>query len=179
MTLVEIMVSFGIFALLASAVMAGLVQSNKISLSNLSQSYAQAVAQSVVEEVVRTSPTLLADSAESSINIKVAQLTSSNSTSIEDFSLPWAANDTTFTSIGTTSKGILTDAAYVASSNTIRPERFMKMNLNLRRDVENSSNRIRITLRYQWEVPDRRKRDGTPLYLSGEIRTVRSTALRF
>ncbi|MGH8021650.1 MAG: hypothetical protein ACREIA_25870, partial [Opitutaceae bacterium] len=81
--------------------------------------------------------------------------------------------------IGTSSAGILTDAAYIADSNTIRTQRFMPMQVNLERTVEETDNRVRITLRYRWAIPDRKAADGSPIYLSGELRTIRSTALRF
>lgn len=179
MTLVEVMISFAIFAFAATAVMSGLIQAHKLSSSNLAQSYAASMAQSLMEEVIRVSPSVLADPDETSISIKLATLRSGNYTSIDNFSLPWSTSSTTYTSIGTTTDGILTDAAYEADSNTIRPERFMHMRVNLQREIESTNNRVRITLRYQWEVPDRKQANGDPLYLSGEIRTVRSTALRF
>jgi hypothetical protein len=133
----------------------------------------------VIEEVIRVPPSMLADLTLTEIEVKLAQLTDQNYTSLEDFNLPWATDDTTFTEIGTTAAGILTDAAYIADSNEIRPERFMRMRLNLQREIESNQNRVRIVLRYQWEVPDRQGANGDPIYLNGEIRTVRSTALRF
>mgnify|MGYP006213538539 CR=1 FL=1 len=113
------------------------------------------------------------------MTIKLATLTPNNLTSMNDFSLPWSENSSTYTGIGTTSEGILTDAAYMADSNTIRTQRFMPMRVNLEREIEANSNRVRIILRYQWAIPDRRAADGSLMYHSGELRTVRSTALRF
>lgn len=179
MTLIEVAVSFAIFAFLATGVVAGIIQARRLSESNLAQSYAHSTAQAVMEEVIRVPPSMLADEALTAIDVKLAQLTDLNYTSLEDFSLAWAADDTTFVEIGTTDAGILTDAAYIANSNTIRPERFMRMRLNLQRTIESNQNRVRIVLRYQWEVPDRKGTNGAPIYLSGEIRTIRSTALRF
>lgn len=179
MTLVEVMVSFAIFAFAATAVVAGLIQTQKLSMSNLSQSYAQSTAQAVIEEVIRVPPSQLSDPDLTEITIKLATLTSSNYTSIDDFTIPWSTSATEFTEIGTTSAGILTDAAYIADSHTIRPERFMRMQINLQREIEAANNRVRITLRYRWAVPDRSNSDGSPIFLSGETRTIRSTALRF
>jgi type II secretory pathway pseudopilin PulG len=179
MTLIEVAISFGVFAIVAAGVVAALIQGRKISESNLAQGYAHSTAQAVMEEIIRVPPSMLADPTLTGIEIKLAQLTSSNYTSLEDFTLNWANDDTTFVEIGTTSSGVLTDAAYIANSNTIRPERFMKMRVNLRREIESSQNRVRITLRYQWQVPDRIGASGAAVYLSGELRTVRSTALRF
>lgn len=179
MTLVEVMVSFGIFAFAATGVVASIVQVRKLAYSNLSQGYAYAAAQSVLEEIIRIPPARLADPDETSVTVKLATLTSKNLTSMTDVELPWSEGATTFTDIGTTSEGILTDAAYIADSNTIRTQRFMRMRVNLERTIEDSNNRVRVTLRYQWAIPDRKAGDGSPLYLAGELRTIRSTALRF
>ena len=92
--------------------------------------------------------------------------------------LPWATDAATFTDIGPNADGILTDAAYVASSNVIRPERYLLMRVNLQRVIDSSEDRVRIVLRYQWAAPDRLAAS-TPQYLSGELRTIRSRALRF
>jgi type II secretory pathway pseudopilin PulG len=179
MTLIEVAVSFTVFAVAATGVVASLIQARRLSESNLAQGYAHSTAQAVIEEVIRVPPSMLADLTLTEIEVKLAQLTDQNYTSLEDFNLPWATDDTTFTEIGTTAAGILTDAAYIADSNEIRPERFMRMRLNLQREIESNQNRVRIVLRYQWEVPDRQGANGDPIYLNGEIRTVRSTALRF
>lgn len=178
MTLVEIMVSVFIFSIAAGAVLAAFLMTRKIAVSNLSESFAQITAQSIIEQIIRIPPTVLADSAQSSVEIKLPTLTSTNRTSMPSYSLPWASASTDYTSIGSTN-GILVDAAYIAASNTIHPERYMKMKVNLQRTIENSENRVRIVLRYQWEIPDRKKTDGTSIYLTGQITTIRSMALRF
>jgi prepilin-type N-terminal cleavage/methylation domain-containing protein len=179
MTLIEMTVSFTIFAVAATGVVASLIQARKLSESNLAQGYAHSTAQAVIEEVIRVPPSMLADETLTSIDIKLARLTDTNCTALEDFTLSWATDDTTYVEIGTTEAGILTDAAYVADANEIRPERFMRMRLNLQREIETDQNRVRIVLRYQWEIPDRRGANGDPIFLDGEIRTIRSTALRF
>lgn len=179
MTLVEIMVSFGIFAIVAGGVIASLLHTQRLAASNLSQTYAHATAQSIIEEIIRLPPAILADPAETEVAIRVASLTSTNRTALDEFSLPWATTSTDFTAIGSTAEGVLMDAAYIESSNIIRPERYMLMRLNLQREIESADHRVRIVLRYQWAVPDRKSSDGSPLYLSGEIRTFRSMALRF
>lgn len=178
MTLVEVMVSVFIFAIAAGAVLASFLMTRKIAISNLAESFAQTTAQSIIEQIIRVSPTILADATQTEVEIKLPTLTSENYTSMPSYTLPWASDATTFTDIGSTN-GILVDAAYIAASNTIHPERYMKMKVNLQRTIESSDNRVRIVLRYQWEIPDRKKADGTPIYLTGEIRTVRSMALRF
>ena len=178
-SLVEVVIAFGIFTVLAGGVVGSFIQARKYSESNLSQAYAHSMAQAILEELIRVPANVLSDTTVSAVTIKLARLTDQNYTAMDDFTLTWATDDTTFQEIGTTDAGILTDAAYIANSNTIRPERFMRMRLNLQRVSESNQNRVRIILRYQWEVPDRRAPDGGPLFLSGGLRTVRSTALRF
>lgn len=179
MTLVEVAVSFSVFAVAATGVVASLIQARRLSESNLAQGYAHSTAQAIIEEIIRVPPSMLADDTLMSIEVKWAKLTDLNYTSLEDDDLPWATDDSTYTEIGTTAAGILTDAAYIADSNEIRPERFMRMRFNLQREIESNQNRVRIVLRYQWEVPDRKGTNGDPIFLNGEIRTIRSTALRF
>lgn len=179
MTLLEIMVSMFLFAIMATAMLAAFLHTRKLAVSNLSQSFAQTTAQSIIEQIIRVPPSVLADTNQTAVEIRLPALTATNLTTMPAYSIPWAATATDFTEIGTAGKGLLTDAAYIASSNTIRPEDYMHMRVNLQRTVEATENRVRIALRYEWELPDRRRADGTPLYLSGEIRTMRSMALRF
>jgi type II secretory pathway pseudopilin PulG len=179
MTLVEVMVSFGIFAFAATGVVSGILQVQRLSLGNLAQSYAHTTAQSVMEELVRMPPSRLADAAQTSVAIKLPTLTTANKTTFVDFELPWSSDATTFTNLGSNSAGVLTDAAYIADSNTIRPDRYLPMRVNLQRTIENDTNRVLVVVRYQWQIPDRKTSSGAPIFLSGELRTVRSFALRF
>ncbi|BET68110.1 hypothetical protein ASA1KI_30280 [Opitutales bacterium ASA1] len=179
MTLVEVMVSFGIFAFAATGVVSGILQVQKLSLGNLAQSYAHSTAQSVMEELIRMPPARLADATQASVAIKLPTLTSANTTTFVDFELPWASDATTFTNLGSNSAGVLTDAAYIADSNTIRPDRYLPMRMNLQRTIETDNNRVLVVVRYQWQIPDRKTSSGASIFLSGELRTVRSFALRF
>lgn len=178
MTLVEVMVAATLFTLVATGVTSCFIQAMKYSESNLAQGYAQQVAQSIIEQVISVPPNLLFDTNETTIAITLPDLNDDNHTSMPQIALPWAADATTFTEIGPDAEGILTDAAYVAASNVIRPEKYLRMRINLQREIESSEHRVKIVLRYQWAAPDRLGAT-TPHYLSGEIRTIRSKALRF
>lgn len=179
MTLVEIMVAVGLFALVAGGVISCLIQTLKFSESNLAQSYAQSIAQSIMEQVISNPPSLLCSGTETQVEITLPALNSSNYTTMPGLMLPWSTTATSFTDVGPTTQGVLSDAAYIASAHIIRPERYLRMRVNLQRTVETNDNRVRIVLRYQWAIPDRTGAAGAPIYLSGEIRTVRSMALRF
>jgi type II secretory pathway pseudopilin PulG len=178
-SLVEVMVSFAIFGLAASGVLASLIQARKVSASNLSQSYAQSTAQSVIEQIVSLPPNTLADATTTTAEIKLATLTDNNFTELSDFVIPWATDSDDFTDLGVDAVGVLTDAAYVADAGTIRPERYMRMMVNLQRDIQFAEGRVHIVLRYRWAIPDRLGNDGDPIYLEGRITTIRSMALRF
>jgi prepilin-type N-terminal cleavage/methylation domain-containing protein len=181
-SLIEIIVAMFILAMVATSTIAALVQSQKLAESNLSQAFAEVTAQSIIEQLVAQPFALLTDPGATSIVIKLPGLNASNRTTMDDFQLPWAANDTTFTAVGAPdpNKGVLIDAAYIRESNTIRPERYLPMRMNLRREIAESATerRVVLTLRFQWAVPDRRT-GGTPIYLNGELRTVRSSAESF
>lgn len=178
MTLVELMVSATLFTLVAGGVISCFIQAMKYSESNLAQTYAQQVAQSIVEQVISVPPGLLFDPDQTQIQITLPSLNSSNYTSMPDIVVPWAADSTTFTEIGPSAQGVLADAAYVASSRIIRPQRYLRMRINLQRELELSENRMKVVLRYQWAMPDRLGAPA-PQFLNGEIRTIRSMALRF
>jgi type II secretory pathway pseudopilin PulG len=179
MTLVEVMVSIAIFAVMASSLLAGFLFSLRLSENNLAQAYANSTAQSVVEQIVCVSPALLTSSTEAGVEIKVPVLNDSNYTTMPAFTLPWATDDTTYTTVLTSPQGVLADAAYVAASQTIRPERYLPIEFNLQRTIQSDLTSVHILLRYRWQIPDRRNADGTPIWLSGELRTIRSKALRF
>lgn len=176
MTLVEVMVAATLFTVVATGVTSCFIHVLKYSESNLAQSYAHQVAQSIIEQVISVPPSLLADPAETGVDINLPELTAANVTTMPRVTLPWAADATTFTEIGDESEGILTDAAYIAATNVIRPERHLPMRVNLQRIIDASEHRVKIVLRYQWAAPER---NGNVRYLSGEMRTIRSLALRF
>jgi len=57
----------------------------------------------------------------------------------------------------------------------IRPRRYMKMGVNLARSIDSSGSMVAITLKYQWEVPNKKASNGIdPVYLTREIRFVKS-----
>lgn len=180
MTLVEVMVAATLFTLVATGVVSCFIHVLKLSESNLAQSYAHQVAQSIMEQVISIPPGRLTDEDETEIQITLPALNDDNYTTMPDLVIPWAANDTTYTEIGPAAEGVLADAAYVADSNIIRPEKYLRMRVNLQRTIESSEHRVKIVLRYQWVPPDRRGGSGDGAnFLAGEIRTIRSMALRF
>jgi type II secretory pathway pseudopilin PulG len=179
LTLVEVMVSVGLFAILASSLLAGFLFTRRASENNLAQGYAHSTAQSVVEQIVCVSPTFLTSATETGVEIKMPVLNTANFTTMPSFTLPWATDSSTFTEVLTSPEGVLVDAAYIAASQTIRPERYMPIEFNLQRVIPDDLSRVHIVLRYRWQIPDRRNTDGTPIWLSGELRTIRSKALRF
>ncbi len=177
-SLVEVMIAFGLFTLVAGGVLACFIHSEKNARSNLARAYAEMTAQSLIEQIVRLPTSTLMNTTETEVEIILTTLTSTNRTTMDPFLIPWSTDSTTFTQLGG-SGGILLDAAYIESSNIIRPERYMRMRVNLERTINSGDGRVAVTLRYQWEIPDRRSSTGTGIYLSDEIRTVRSTVASF
>jgi prepilin-type N-terminal cleavage/methylation domain-containing protein len=182
-SLVEIMISMAVLSMMIGGVFVALIQTQRLAESNLAQAYAEVTAQSIIEQLIAQPYTVLSDTTLTSVTIKLPSLNEDNETVMEDFELEWAANANDFEAIGTPDpdQGVLTDVAYIRESNTIRPERYLRMRVCLLRDTTaNSINnrRVPLTLRYQWAAPDRRI--GTePVYLTGELRTVRSSASSF
>jgi hypothetical protein len=176
------MISIGIFGLVAGGVMASMLYSQRLAESNLAQSYAGITGQSIIEQIVRLPADTLTDETATGVEILIPFVTTGNNTSLERISVPWSTSDDTFTEIGPDgdpTKGILVDAAYIPASQQIRPERHMRFRVNLQRTIERSDHRVGLVLRYQWEVPDRKGTGGTPVFLSGILTTVRSTAVSF
>lgn len=181
-TLVELMISMGIMAIVAGGVMANMLYSQRLAESNLAQSYATITAQSIIEQVVRLPAETLKNEAITGATILIPFVTESNKTKMERISVPWSASDSEFTDIGPDadpSQGILVDAAYIPAGQQIRPERYMRFRVNLQRTIEESEHRIGIVLRYQWVVPDRRGTGGAPVFLENTLTTFRSTAVSF
>ena len=179
LTLLEVMASMAIFAFSAGGIIAGLMHARRISEDNLAQTVAQAVGQGIIEQVVSVHPSRLSDTGETTVQIKLPELTDTNYTSMPFYTIPWATSDTAYTQIGTQNVGMLIDAAYISERNEIRPERYLRMEINLQREVRAADNRIHLVLRYRWAVPSKTLVSGAPVYRNGEIRTIRSTALRF
>lgn len=181
MTLIEAVVSLSLLTVIAGSVVSGLTFSRKMAESNLAQSYAQMTAQSIVEQIVRVPTAILEDTTETGVRILIPFVTTDNTVTMEDVEIPWATTEA-YSDLGPAEDptlGVLVDAAYIANGNVIRPTRYMKMRVNLQRIVEATEARTTIQLRYQWEIPDRKASDGSPIYLSGELRTVRSKAVSF
>jgi type II secretory pathway pseudopilin PulG len=71
MTLAEVMISVGLFAVVASALLSGLLFTRRLSKNSLAQSHAHSTVQSVVEQIVCNAPQLLANATETGIEIKM------------------------------------------------------------------------------------------------------------
>lgn len=169
-------------AIVAGGIMSSLLYSQRLSESNLSQSYAAITAQSIIEQIVRLPADTLKNESITGVTILIPFVTDFNKTEMERISVPWSASETEFTEIGPEedpSIGILLDAAYIAEGHQIRPDRYMRFRVNLQRTVEESEHRIGIVLRYQWAVPDQRGPGGAPVFLENTLTTFRSTAVSF
>jgi len=175
MTLIEIMVAFTLFAIMASGVAATLVQMRKEAESNISQATAQVIAQGIVEQLQFVPYNALCNA--SSVDLKLIGVSSGNLADIQTFTVTWAS-DATYTAIGEVSggvtKGVVLDADYKSGSTTIRPKRYMKMNVNLQRSVDIVNGNASVILSYQWQLPDRNI--GAPVFITKEIRVIRSQA---
>jgi len=172
----------GILSIVAGGVMSSVLYSQKLAESNLAQSYASLTAQSVIEQIVRLPADTLTDAGATSVTVLIPFVTSSNKTSMSRIPIPWSTEEDEFTDVGPIddpTEGILVDAAYIPSGQIIRPERYMRFRVNLQRTVETSEHRVTIVLRYQWAAPEQRGSGGTPVFLSGILTTVRSTAVSF
>lgn len=172
----------GILVIAAGGVLSSMLYSQKLAQSNLSQSYAELTAQSIIEQVVRLPADILGDNSAPGVPVLIPFVTTGNNTVLERVTIPWATDEDDFVDFGSAtnpSRGILVDAAYIPDGHVIRPERYMRMRVNLSRINEPAEHRITIVLRFQWEVPDRKNADGTPVFLGSQLTTVRSTAVSF
>jgi hypothetical protein len=186
MTLTEIMVAFGVFAIMALGSLTALIQTRKMSEDNVAQATAAVIAQGIIEQVQLNGYDAIADTAGTpNLELKFTGANTNNLASIQQYNLPWAADATTFTAIGArvnpddeTSAilGVLLDLDYKVGSKVVRPGRYMKMRVNMRRTVHSGDDNVEIVLTYQWEPPSRNALPGNNVYLTREIRTIRSQA---
>jgi len=121
------------------------------------------------------------------VPLKFIGVANDNHAAVQNFSLYWATNTTAtpFTQIGeredpnvltSAIRGIVLDVEFQDSAGVlIRPRRYMKMGVNLARSIDSSGSMVAITLKYQWEVPNKKASNGIdPVYLTREIRFVKS-----
>lgn len=193
MTLLEVMVSFIIFTMVAMGTLTAVVQSRKMSEDNVAQATATVIAQGILEQVqlatwdTLTDPTLTDTTQPNYLNLalRFAGTSTSNLASIQQFQLPWETDATIFDPIGAYNtindptsgvKGILIDTEYLVASTVLRPPRFMKMQVNLARTIHTNEHNIEVVLTYRWQPPSRNLGTGTPTWLTRQLRTIKSEA---
>ncbi len=179
MTLVEVMVAFSLFTIMAMGTIQALLQTRKMSENNVAQATAAVIAQGIIEQIQLDGYTDITTGP--SLPLKFINTDSTNLAIVQQFALSWAPNTTTFTDIGavdTTNSalpviGVLLDLDYVNGINVIRRKNYMKMRVNLTRNVHTADDNVEIILTYSWQP-----RTGAAFggYLTREIRTIRSQA---
>lgn len=186
MTLTEIMIAFGIFAIMSLACITALLQTRRMSEDNVAQATAAVIAQGIIEQVQLNGYEAIADTATSpNLELKFTGTNTNNLASIQQYDLPWASDATTFTQIGARADpedpasavlGVLLDLEYKSGPKVVRPARYMKMRVNMRRTVHAGDDNVEIILTYQWQPPSRNALSNQNVYLTREIRTIRSQA---
>jgi Tfp pilus assembly protein PilV len=186
MTLTEIMIAFGLFSIMALGSLTALLQTRKMSEDNVAQATAAVIAQGIIEQVQLNGYDAISDTVGSpNLELKFTGANTNNLASIQQYDLPWATDTTTFTAIGarvdpndTSSAvlGVLLDLDYKVGTKVVRPGRYMKMRVNIRRTVHSGDDNVEIVLVYQWQPPSRNTRPTDNIYLTREIRTIRSQA---
>lgn len=186
LTLTEIMIAFGIFAIMSLACITALLHTRRMSEDNVAQATAGVIAQGIIEQVQLNGYEAIADTTSSpNLELKFTGTNTNNLASIQQYDLPWAADATTFTSIGArvdptdpTSAilGVLLDLEYRAGSTVVRPARYMKMQVNIRRIVHAGDDNVEIILSYRWQPPSRNTLGTENVFFTREIRTIRSQA---
>ena len=71
--------------------------------------------------------------------------------------------------------GILIDLDYKSGATVLRPARYMKMRVNLQRNVHTIDDNVEIILTYSWQPPTGNGA-AAARYITREIRTIRSQA---
>lgn len=186
LSLVELMISFSLFTIMALGSLTALLQTRKMSEDNVAQATAAVIAQGIIEQVQLNPYTAIVDTAGSpNLALKFTGANSNNLASIQQYALPWATDSTTFTEVGAQADptdptspvlGVLLDLAYMDGSTVIRPARYMKMRVNVMRTVNSGNHNVEVVMTYQWQPPSRNYGSMGPTYLTREIRTIRSEA---
>ena len=188
MTLVEIMVAFTIFTIVAGGVAGTLIQSRKFAEINIYQVTAQTIAQSIIEQVQLMPYAILAEmpvAASTPVPLHFVGASSENTALMQEFSLRWAPDEKTFTAVGevidTTTKGVLLDMDYrTDSAVVVRGKKYMQMQVNLQKKVNDANGNVVVILTYKWELPNRKSGAIKSLvYETHQLRTVRSQTPSF
>lgn len=180
MTLVEVMMAFSLFAIMALGALVALVQTRKMSENNVAQATAAVIAQGIIEQLQLDSYTDVATGP--SLPLKFINTDSTNLAIVQNFNLAWATDTTTFTDIGAVDTtdpslpvlGVLLDLDYMNGTNVVRRKAYMKMRVNLRRNVHTTDDNVELILTYSWQPPSGNGASDAR-YLTREIRTIRST----
>lgn len=188
LSLVEVMAATVLFTMMSLGTLAALLQTRKMSEDNVAQATAAVIAQGIIEQVQLNPYAALEDTASSpNLELKFTGTNSNNLASIQQYLLPWAADATTFTEIGARSDpsdptspilGVLIDLEYKDGNRVIRPSKYMKMQVNVRRFVNSGDDNVQIVMLYSWQPPSRNS-GGNVTYLTRELRTIRSQAPSF
>lgn len=183
MSLVELMIAFSLFTLMSLGALRSLLQTRKMSEDNVAQATAAVIAQGIIEQVQLNPYADITDTVGTpNLDLKFTGTNTNNLASIQQYSLPWASDSTTFTDIGarvdptdptSAVKGVLLDFEYkAADGTTIRTARYMKMRVNITRSVHDTDDNVEIILTYSWQPPSRVQNANG--FITREIRTVRS-----
>jgi prepilin-type N-terminal cleavage/methylation domain-containing protein len=186
LTLVEVMVAVTLFTIMALGSLTALIQARKMSEDNVAQVTAAVIAQGIIEQVHLNPYIAISDTVSSpNLQLKFTGADTNNLASIQQYELPWATDAITFTEIGARSDtsdlsspilGVLIDLDYKVGTQVIRPGRYMKMRVNIRRTVNSSDHNVQIVLTYSWRPNSRNPLPTDEIYLTRELRTVRSEA---
>ena len=201
MTLVEVMVAFFLFTLLAAAALTAVIQSRKMAEDNVAQAIARTVAQGIIEQVrlnlglvkAITLREPVVDPAPSvpcsplSIPMRFTKLSDDGTdfAAITQRNIPMHvdtdANANDWFDVGALDPavpssvlGVLLDVEYRDAANAvIRPARYMKMQVNLKRLANDPvQNYVAVVLSYRWQPPARNATSGTTTWVTREIRTI-------
>lgn len=182
MSLLEVAIASFLFTLMAVSTLTAMMTARKMAENNVAQATAAIIAQGIMEQVQLVGYTPLTSN--TTLPITFTGPSTSNAAVAQSFDLPWAADATTFTDIGSHSDptdlttpivGVLIDVAYKNGSTVIRPARYMKMKVNLRRTVHTADDNVEIILTYSWQPPSGYGANASR-YITREIRTIRSQA---
>jgi len=185
-TLVEVMVSTVLFTMMAVATLSAILQSRRMSEDNVAQATASVIAQGILEQVQLNPYDDIASAA--NLALKFTGVNNNNLASIQQQSLPWDPDSTTFRFIGALSDpanpasailGVLIDTAYMDGATVIRPARYMNMQINITRTLRANLDNVEVVLAYRWQPPSRNLPGQPATYVTREIRTIRSEAPSF
>lgn len=175
------MIAFAVFTILATCIASTLLQTRRMTESDIAQAEAQTVAQGILEQVqLIPYNTLEIDASPPPVTLKFVNVTSENLVEMQDFDLSWVTDGSdTYTSIGAVQggvvKGVLLDVDYKnTSSSVVRNRRYMIMKVKLTKTVDAVAGDVGIVLNYQYVLPDRKSSSGTNVFLTQQLRTVRS-----